>query len=104
MDIKEMTVAELRASLEGCHQALLSIARNSCCAPCQEAAMVARLALNIGDKELFRGTPLGSAADEEYAPHQFNSRTHYESGDDRDIWCRDCEYHRDHEIHQTVQR
>jgi len=31
--------------------ALLSIAHNSCCAPCQEAAMVARLALKLGDKE-----------------------------------------------------
>lgn len=37
--------------------------------------------------------------DEEEVPHAFNSRTRYESGDDRDIWCKDCEYHRDHKIH-----
>jgi len=38
-------------------------------------------------------------ADEEEVPHQFRSRTPYEPGDDRDIWCADCEYHRDHQIH-----
>jgi hypothetical protein len=37
--------------------------------------------------------------DEEMVPHPFNSRTPYEAGDDRDIWCKDCEYHRDHSIH-----
>lgn len=37
--------------------------------------------------------------DEELTSHLFNSRTPYEPGDDRDIWCRDCEYHRDHAIH-----
>ncbi len=30
---------------------LTSIDHNSCCAPCQEAALVARLALGWGDKE-----------------------------------------------------
>lgn len=39
------------------------------------------------------------SADEEMEPHAFNSRTPYEPGDDRDIWCKDCEYHRDHIIH-----
>lgn len=39
--------------------------------------------------------------DEEMVPHPFNSRTRYEPGDDRDIWCKDCEYHRDHEIHKV---
>ena len=39
------------------------------------------------------------AHNEEMVPHPFNSRTPYEPGDDRDIWCRDCEYHRDHQIH-----
>jgi hypothetical protein len=44
--------------------------------------------------------PLRDAiTDEEFAPHPFNSRTPYEPGDDRDIWCKDCEYHRDHAIH-----
>lgn len=37
--------------------------------------------------------------DEEEVPHAFNSRTRYEPDDDRDIWCKDCEYHRDHKIH-----
>lgn len=37
--------------------------------------------------------------DEEMTPHPFQSRTPYEPGDDRDIWCKDCEYHRDHQIH-----
>ncbi len=37
--------------------------------------------------------------DEEMTPHPFNSRTPHEPGDDRDIWCKDCEYHRDHRIH-----
>lgn len=40
--------------------------------------------------------------DEELTPHTFNSRTPYEPGDDRDIWCQDCEYHRDHQIHSGV--
>jgi len=39
--------------------------------------------------------------DEELTPHPFNSRTPYEPGDDRDIWCQDCEYHRDHQIHSV---
>ncbi len=39
------------------------------------------------------------AHNEEIVPHTFNSRTPYEPGDDRDIWCKDCEYHRDHQIH-----
>jgi len=39
--------------------------------------------------------------DEEMVAHPFNSRTPYEAGDDRDIWCKDCEYHRDHLIHLT---
>jgi hypothetical protein len=38
--------------------------------------------------------------DEEMVPHAFNSRTSFEPGDERDIWCKDCEYHRDHEIHR----
>lgn len=37
--------------------------------------------------------------DEELVPHAFVSRTPYEPGDDRDIWCAECEYHRDHMIH-----
>jgi hypothetical protein len=37
--------------------------------------------------------------DEEMVPHAFKSRTPYEPGDDRDIWCKDCEYHRDHQVH-----
>ena len=37
--------------------------------------------------------------DEELTPHTFHSCTPYEPGDDRDIWCKDCEYHRDHQIH-----
>jgi hypothetical protein len=39
------------------------------------------------------------ASDEEMVPHAFNSRTPHEPGDDRDIWCKDCEYHREHAIH-----
>ena len=39
-------------------------------------------------------------SDEELTLHTFNSRTPYEPGDDRDIWCKDCEYHRDHQIHR----
>lgn len=39
--------------------------------------------------------------DEELEPHLFNSRTAYEPGDDRDIWCKDCEYHRDHNVHKV---
>ena len=46
--------------------------------------------------------PPASPQDEEYVPHPFNSRTPYESGDDRDIWCSDCDYHRDHQIHLSV--
>jgi len=42
------------------------------------------------------------APDEELTPHPFNSRTRYEPGDDRDIWCRDCEYHRNHPIHAAT--
>lgn len=41
-------------------------------------------------------------ADEEMRHHAFNSRTPYEPGDDRDIWCKDCEYHRDHLVHQEA--
>jgi hypothetical protein len=41
------------------------------------------------------------AHDEEMVPHAFTSRTPYEPGDDRDIWCKDCEYHRDHQIHSA---
>lgn len=37
--------------------------------------------------------------DEEMKSHGFDSRTPYEPGDDRDIWCKHCEYHRDHQIH-----
>jgi hypothetical protein len=37
--------------------------------------------------------------DEEEIRHPFVSRTPYEPGDERDIWCKDCEYHRDHQIH-----
>lgn len=44
--------------------------------------------------------PNGAHWVEEFVPHPFNSRTPYEPGDDRDIWCKDCEYHRDHQIHQ----
>lgn len=44
-------------------------------------------------------TVRATVPDEEYEPHPFNSRTPYEPGDDRDIWCSDCEYHRDHPIH-----
>lgn len=40
--------------------------------------------------------------DEELTPHLFNSRTPYEPGDDRDIWCKDCEYHRDHPVHAVA--
>ena len=40
--------------------------------------------------------------DEELMPHPFNSRTPYEPGDDRDIWCKDCEYHREHQIHRKA--
>jgi len=43
-----------------------------------------------------------AAPDEEQTPHEFYSRTPYEPGDDRDIWCRDCEYHRDHPIHEAA--
>lgn len=39
------------------------------------------------------------AVDEELISHVFRSRTAFEPGDDRDIWCADCEYHRDHPIH-----
>lgn len=39
---------------------------------------------------------------EELTPHTFNSRTPYEPGDDRDIWCKDCEYHRDDQIHKEA--
>jgi hypothetical protein len=42
-----------------------------------------------------------AAEPEECEPHPFNSRTRYEPGDDRDIWCKDCAYHRDHEIHRA---
>lgn len=43
--------------------------------------------------------PTSALDDEEEVPHAFNSRTRYEPGDERDIWCKDCEYHRDHKIH-----
>jgi len=32
------------------------------------------------------------ANDEEMTPHKFESRVN-------DVWCRHCEYHRDHKIH-----
>lgn len=38
-------IKRLRAEIERLHQALTSIARNTCCDRCQEAALVARNAL-----------------------------------------------------------
>lgn len=46
-----MTVAELLSLIATYETALLSIAQNSYCAPCQEAVLVARLALGIGDRK-----------------------------------------------------
>lgn len=48
--------------------------------------------------------PREAESDEEFVPHPFRSRTPYEHGDDRDIWCGDCEYHRDHKIHKPAPR
>ena len=39
--------------------------------------------------------------DEEMVPHEFNARIPGEEDNDGHIWCADCEYHRDHEIHTT---
>lgn len=43
-------------------------------------------------------------ADEEMVPHAFNLRTHPQVGEEirEGIWCKDCEYHRDHEIHRPA--
>jgi hypothetical protein len=39
---------------------------------------------------------------DEEVPHPFNSRTPYEPEDERDIWCKDCEHHRDARIHASA--
>lgn len=52
--------------------------------------------------EMCRGCVDCEGPDEEIAPHSFKSRTPYEPGDDRDIWCKDCEYHRDNQIHSAA--
>jgi len=46
--------------------------------------------------------PPAEEPDEELTLHRFKSRTPYEPGDDRDVWCKECEYHRDHEVHAVA--
>lgn len=40
--------------------------------------------------------------DEEMVPHAFVPRSSGAEGDDREVWCTDCEYHRDHPVHAAV--
>lgn len=54
---KEAELATLRARAERAEAALLSIARNTCCGGCLEAARVARTALGSEKLELPPETP-----------------------------------------------
>ena len=53
-------------------------------------------------EEWERASPVPEAPhepDEEMVPHQFHPR--HPGSDEEEAWCVECEYHRDHEIHQT---
>jgi hypothetical protein len=91
-------VAQAEQARDAAHAALRSYGQHdpSCADPETEhpctCGLVAALAASAPQNE-----------NEEYVAHQFRSRTPYEPGDDRDIWCADCEYHRDHRIHAPAQ-
>jgi hypothetical protein len=55
----------------------------------------------VGAAEALAGQEEAPHLDEE-VPHPFNSRTPYEPEDERDIWCKDCEHHRDARIHASA--